>query len=180
MELKFQIIVLAEYLLELLHDARCLLQIVVHDGLWQFAAETGRTAYQPLVILPQQLLVDTRFIVESFRPGVGDKFDEVVVSLEILGEQDEVVARFFVLVLFAVVLYHIDFASEDGFESRRVGRIVELLYAEHIAVVGNGNGRHAELLGPFHQRGDGGGPIEDGVLRMYMKMSELRHIDAYL
>lgn len=81
---------------------------------------------------------------------------------------------------FAVVLYHIDFASEDGFESRRVGRIVELLYAEHIAVVGNGNGRHAELLGPFHQRGDGGGPIEDGVLRMYMKMSELRHIDAYL
>lgn len=132
------------------------------------------------MILPQQLLVDTRFIVESFRPGVGDKFDEVVVSLEILGEQDEVVACFFVLVLFAVVLYHIDFASEDGFESRRVGRIVELLYAEHIAVVGNGNGRHAELLGPFHQRGDGGGPIEDGVLRMYMKMSELRHIDAYL
>ena len=67
-----------------------------------------------------------------------------------------------------------------GLSPAALAASIELLYAEHIAVVGNGNGRHAELLGPFHQRGDGGGPIEDGVLRMYMKMSELRHIDAYL
>ena len=53
-----------------------------------------------------------------------------------------------------------------------LGHVVELLHAVHVAVVGDGQTRHAQLLGPLEKLFDVGKPVEHGILRMDVKVYE--------
>ena len=46
--------------------------------------------------------------------------------------------------------------------------VEEILYAEHIAVVGNGQSLHTEGFGSFDERRYGRCAVQDGILRMYV------------
>ena len=69
----------------------------------------------------------------------------------------------------------VGFATEDWFESCLGHRVVEFLGSVHIAVVGDGDSLHTILAGSLDERRDGCSTIEDGVLRMYVKMNKLWH-----
>ena len=86
-QLQFEVIVFAEDVLEPLDHALGLLDVVVHDGLRHFAAQARRAADQPLVVLFDQLLVDTRLVIESLGKRVGDHLAEVVIAFKVLGQQ---------------------------------------------------------------------------------------------
>ena len=175
MQLQFEVIVVAEDPLEPLHHALGLLHVVVHDGLGHLAAQTCRAADQPFVVLFEQLLVDARLVIEPLGKRVGDHLAEVVVAFEVLGQQDQVVAGLLVLVLLEAVFHHVDLAAQNRLDPGVRGGIVEVLDAVHVAVVGNGDGVHAEGLGPLDERLDGGGAVEDRILGMYVQMDEIGH-----
>ena len=62
------------------------------DGAGHLAGQAGRTADQPLVVFLDLGAVGTRAHVETLGPRLRDNLDQVVVSLEVLGQQDQVVA----------------------------------------------------------------------------------------
>jgi len=146
-----------------------------------------------------------------------------VVSLEVLGQQDQVVAALVGLALLVVepAARHVDLAADDGLEGEfapallqlsfafgdlgsgvsaglravaqggdaglRLGGlvlafaldfldvVVELLDAEHVAVVRHGDAGLSVGHGLVHEPLDAGLSVEDRILRMYVKVYELGH-----
>ena len=78
-----------------------------------------------------------------------------------------------VLEVVVIVLRDIDLAAEDRLHVRMLLRHVgEVLDAVHIAVVGDGQARHFQLLRPAEELLDVAHPVEDGVLGMDVQMYE--------
>ena len=98
-----------------------------------------------------------------------------MVAREVFGQQDQVVAGLFVLVLLEAVFHDVNFAAQDRLDARLGRRVVEGFDPVHVAVVGDGQRRHTELFGPLDKRLDGCRPVENGVLGMYVQMDEIRH-----
>ena len=101
-----------------------------------------------------------------------------MVTLHILGKQDKVVGAALFLVLgeeAVVVGGDVHLGADDGLYVGKLLRILEeLLHAVHIAVVGNGKSHLPVLVRLLEKLRDGGRTIEDGVLRVDVKMYE-RH-----
>ena len=119
-QLQFEVVVVAEDPLVPADRLLGLLQITGRDGARHLARQTGRAADQPLVVLLDLGAVGARTHVETVGPRLRDDLDEVVVSLEVLGQQDQVVAA---LVLLALLVLKapprdIDLAADDGLEVR--------------------------------------------------------------
>ena len=80
-----------------------------------------------------------------------------------------------VLVLQPVVIVcrHIDFAAYYRFYVRMFLReFEEFLYSVHVPVVGDGEPGHAELFCPVEKVFDRSLAVQDGILRMYVKVNE--------
>ena len=213
--LHFQIVILAEEVLEPQHRFLRFLELPRHNLLRYLPAEARRANNQILVIFLQQLLVDARPAIEPFRPRVGNHLNQIVIPPQRLGKHNQVPAaqvvfRIFLLPSFAGA---VAFAADDGFEERRlrlgnefrqfrqprlllgtpfrlrlqllqflpevfdsslhlavllIHLVEEFLDAEHIPVVGNGDGAHPVLRRLVEQRVDGCLPVEQRVLRMYV------------
>ena len=58
--------------------------------------------------------------------------------------------------------------------------VVELLYAEHVAVVGDGDAAHAVGNGLVYKALYAGLSIKNGILRVYVQMYEIVHFNSFL
>ena len=78
------------------------------------------------------------------------------------------------LVLEFVVPYrYVDLAADDRLDIWVLfGVFVELLDSIHVAMVGDGQAGHSELLRTVEQILDRGLSVEDGILSMDMKMNK--------
>ena len=127
------------------------------------------------MVLLQHLVAHARAVVHALDVSRGHDLHQVLVALIILGEQDEVVVFLVVVVLEAVVvvLRDVDLAAEDGLDVRvLLGHVAEVLDAVHVAVVRDGEARHAELLRAPEELLDVAHPVEDGVLGVDVKVYE--------
>jgi precorrin-6B methylase 1 len=70
---------------------------------------------------------------------------------------------------------HIQLASNYGLDAYLLGRGVELDRSVHIAVIGHGDSRLAELMRPLQDIRELISSIQEAVLRMKMEVNELRH-----
>ena len=77
--------------------------------------------------------------------------------------------------LFVAVLHHIKLAAHDGLHVVLVGLGHEVERPEHVAVVGEGHGRHPVGLGLLHQARNGGLPIEQRILSVRVQVRENGH-----
>ena len=111
--------------------------------------------------------------IKALSPAVGDNFNEVLVALQILGQQDQVATDIALVdVLMAVLVGDIDLTAEDGLELLiiapflvQLGHIVvKFLDAEHVAVVGNGHAAHAVGYSFVDQRLDRSLSVKNRVL----------------
>ena len=76
--------------------------------------------------------------------------------------------------LVAAAFGHVDFAADDGLNVALAGFVKEIGGGEEIAMVGDGHGGHL-LAGRFIQKlGGFASPVEQAVVRMNVKMNELR------
>ena len=104
------------------------------------------------------------------------ELDEVVVAVHVLGQHDQVVGA---LVLAALAVEaarsgHIELRAHDGLKRNTFlgHRIQELLYAEHVPVVGNSQGRLTVGHGSIDQVPYLGLTVQNRILGMNMQMGE--------
>ena len=116
--------------------------------------------------------------VEALEVSPGAEPDEVPVAFRVLRQDYEMgVLRRSVFRFLAgptVAVSHVRLEPEHRSEASLSGPLLEVPGAVQIAVVGEGERRHPQLLGPVEQRIDPVGPVEKGILTMRMEMNE-RH-----
>ena len=110
-------------------------------------------------------------------------YHQVPVAVVILREKDEVVVALVLRILQAVVVVprDIHLAADDGLHyevavrilvALVVGILEKLLDPVHVAVVGDGQGGHAEFPGALEELPDVGESVKDGILGMDVEVYE--------
>ena len=141
-----------------------------------FAREAGRQAHQALGVPGQDLLVDPGPPVEPF--GVADRgeADQIAVAGLVPGQQHEVaVVRRGVGRLLRgapVSVGQVGLEAQDGAELSGLGLGVKAPGRVQVAVVGDRQAVHPQLLDVAHQIGDPVGPVEQGVFAVGMEVDE--------
>ena len=74
----------------------------------------------------------------------------------------------------AIARRDVDLAAEDRVDAALPRRIVKDDGREHVAVLGDGQGRHLELLRLVEQLVDAAGAVQQGELGVEMQMDEFR------
>src|SRR5207249_11614984 len=144
------------------------------------AAETARECDEAAAELAQQLLVDARLVVEALAEARRDELAEMAIALAAGGEEYEVVVAARLVVVDPASLLEpalgcdVHLAAEDRLHAVLARRLGELHRPEHVAVVGDGAGRHARRLHARYQLLDLVGAVEQRVLRVQMQVDE-RH-----
>jgi len=126
-------------------------------------------------MLGEDFLIDARLVVHAIEVGDGDELDEVAVAGFVLSEEGEViggVAGGAGLFLGEFAQGHVHLAADDGLDAGFLGLLVEFDGAEEVAVIGHGDGGHAEIAGFAHDVGDAAGAVEHGVLGVEMEVDE--------
>jgi hypothetical protein len=77
-----------------------------------------------------------------------------------------VISTLFGELLFVTIFYEVKLTTNNGFNFMFEGLINELENPEHIAMIGNGHGRHTILRSLGHHFLDVGGSVEQAELSM--------------
>ena len=155
--------------------------IAVQYLAWHFSCDTGRTDNEVFMILFQISTIGTWTHIISVHPRVAHQLDEVLISIIILCQHDEVITThiaFILLTVFLATMGYIHLTAYDGLERFQslflsafvhLGAIVaKLLDAEHHTMVGNGHTLHAISNSLVHKTGNPGLTIKNGILGMNM------------
>jgi len=140
-----------------------------------FALEAGRQSNQAATVLGQELTVDAGAVVEAFLVAGRGQVREVFVTLQVFAEQDQVVGRLGdPLGVFgkAGVGGQVDLAADDRLDAGLLALEIEFNRAEHVAVVGDGQGLHAGLLGLGNQVLNPNGAVQERVLTVQVQVDE--------
>ena len=141
----------------------------------KFARHASAQADNPLAVEFEQLLVDSRFVVEAFEVGARSKADQIAKTGLILSKKRQVVGSLFRGVGIARVSAtrgDVSLIADDGVDSRCFGLFVELQGPVQVTVVGKCQGVHSEIFGPLDQSIDRPCSVEKGVMAMAMKVNK--------
>ena len=136
--------------------------------------DAGRKGDKAFVVFLEQVEIDARAVIEAVHVSGGDQFAEIVITGLVFAQKDQV-GRFPVQIVGLVkagAWGHIDFAADDGLDPGFFGGAVKIDHAEHGAVIGDGAGRLAQLLQPFHQTLDPAGAVQETVFGMNVQVHE--------
>ena len=117
--LEFDVVVIPEDTFEPAHRLLCALRVALHDFLRNLAAETGGADDEVFVEEFKVFVVGAGTHVESIDIGTRNEFDEVVIAVLVLCQDDEVpsaLVNAFLLQGFVSAACHIHLTAEDGFE----------------------------------------------------------------
>ena len=133
--------------------------------------------------LRERRLIHARLVVEAVEERIRGELEEVAVPLVVLGEQDKVPAAV-LLAGMGLVAAVADLAvavdgdvrldADDRLDADFLGLQVELHRPEHVAVVGDRDGIHAELLDALQQPLDAVAAVEQRVLAVQVEVREHR------
>ena len=150
--------------------------LVREDVLIELAGEATAEADEPFRMGFENLAVDARVVVVPFEERDRGELDEVLEADGVLGEQREVrigIALAGGFLIAAIAGREVGFVAEDGIEPALFAFLIELDGSVEVAVVGDGQGVHAELFGLLHELGDSVEPVEHGVVRVQVQVREL-------
>ena len=169
-----EIVLLAEDRKIFAHDGIRALRLVRDERAWHLARHARRKADEPLVVLPEQIVIDAGLVVEALDVRTRDELHEVAVARLVLREQDEVIVLDAVHLgaFLAPARRHVDLTADDGLHALRHGLLVEINDTVHRAVIRNRDGRHARLLDGGDELRDAARAVEQTVLRMHVQMHE--------
>ena len=176
-KLDFKIVVIPEHLLVPFYGLFGPIHVSGVYQAWNLSCDARRAADEVRGILLNDLVRHSRTVVHTFYMPGGHDFHQVLVSVVVLGEQNQMVVALVLGILEPVVVMrgHIYLASYDRLYPRMfLGKFIELLDTVHVPMVSDGDSRHSEFLRPVKKGLDGRKTISDGILGMYMKMNE-RH-----
>ena len=149
----------------------------VQQELWQIARQARRQADQPLAVLAQQFIIDTRLIVKTARKGLAAQIHQVLVARIVLAQQNQVAIFAVGVHLFIHIGAQVHFAPDHRMHARILAGGVKIHHAIEHAMVGDGAGVHAQLLNQRGQLFDAARAVQQAVLGMQMQMRK-RHGDT--
>ena len=123
----------------------------------------------------QRLDVNTRFIMEAFQVADGAQFAEVPIAGLILAQKKQVAIGSGLILgrsIGAMSRGEVQLSADNRFNAASFGRQIEIDYAEHGAMVGDGARAHAILFASLDKFRDLDRAVENAVFRMNMEMTE--------
>ena len=121
------------------------------------------------MVLLDDLMAHPGLVIHAVHVPFRHDFHQIKVAGVVFGQQNQVIVP--LLLQPVVPLGHIHLAADDGLHvGVFLGVFEELLHPVHVAVVGDGQGRHAQLVGPVEKLSYGRKSVQDGVLGMDMKV----------
>ena len=126
--------------------------VFFHQILRNRTGKTRGQGDQPLVVLLEQLKVDSGLAVKAVDKSFRHQIAEVLVPLTVFAQQHQMVG---VVINSMNPVGHapsgdVDLAADDGLDPGGFGRFIKVNAAVHHAVVGDGNGGLPQLLDPIH------------------------------
>ena len=170
MILKLDVVVLAKDALVLGRQSIGFFLLPCQKQLRNIALDTGTQADDAFVILPQDVQVSSGTIVEPIDSSDAFDFDEVLISLVVLREQDNVPC--FAVLFLVDVCGRIQFNTENWLDADGLAGVVELNDAIHIAVVSNGQCRLTQVFRFLNKLLDAAVSVQQAVLGMAVQMYE--------
>jgi len=146
-----------------------------HQRSAELAREASGEADQPFAVFFEQVAVDPGLEVEALEVGLGGQLEEVGEADAVAGEQREVVAG---IPLAARVLLEpaprrdVGLVADDRVDLRRLRGLVELESPVKVAVVGDGQGGHAQFDRAVDQPFDRTRPVEEAVVAVAVEVGE--------
>ena len=124
----------------------------------------------------EQFLVHARLVIKAFKIGLAGEFNEVVIA-NLIGSQKNqmkiLVMRKVPCPLGAIARSHIGFTSDNRLHIMSLGFLIKINGAKEVAMVGHGDGGHAEILHLLEQGCELVSPVEEAILSVKMEMNEL-------
>ena len=175
MILNFQeVIVLAEDVNILLHQTVSFIFVVLNQCPRHITGNTSRQTDNPLMVLPQKLLVHTRLVIHAFNIGQRHQLYQILIAGLIFSQQNQMVILGSIdfLTFLAGAGSKINLAANNGLNALLLAFFIKINRAIHDAMVGNGQMFHAQFFGAGHQLLDAGGTIQQTELRMNMEVGK--------
>ena len=167
-------VILAEDLHHQVELGPCRILVVAHDRLIDATRQAAAEGDQTLRMLSEQVEVDARLVVVALEIAERDELDEVVVPLEVLGQQREVRPVAAPRWLFcSTILDEVDLAANNRLDARFFGRPIEINGTGHRAVVGHRHGGHLQLYRTIDEVLDTARTIENRVLGVTVQVDKL-------
>jgi len=128
-------------------------------------------------MLPEKVFVHSRLAVKTVQGPVRNQLDEVMVAGVVLGQQHQMIAGVGKSrCLVGMIMADIDFAADDGLEAELSGGEIKFERAVKVAVVGDGNGVHAEVLGFGAKVFQADGAVQQAVFCMAVQVDKIGHL----
>ena len=159
------------------------LAVTAVEALWDDARDAGGGGDDAVVVVAQHVDGHAGLVVEAARGRLRDDVHEVDVALVVFGQQQHVVELRLAVARKGCVGGEVDLAAEDGLDAvlgtlapvRAAGDLcveVPLGAAVHVAVVGDGAGRHAELPGALGHIFEARNTVEQRVFRVVVQVDK--------
>jgi len=127
------------------------------------------------MILSEKILVDSRMVVVAADPGLFVQMAQILIPFVSLCKANEMEAL--MMTLAGVFLQigtgrDIELTAHDGIDFIVGRQRGELVAAAHVAMVGDGQGGHFEVLAFLEHGFDFGGAVQQAEIAMGMEMDE--------
>ena len=175
--LQLEIIILAKEVLIPHGGLARALEIVIEQQTRHFATKAGAHGDEAIVIVCEQLAVDTRMIIKAFERAQRHELAEIAIAGVVFHEQDEMVRRGVepAFLVKARARRDIHLAADDGLDTSLFAGAIKLHGAVHDAVVGDGKGGHAKLDGAVDLVRNAAGAVEQAVSCVVVQVYEWFH-----
>ena len=173
--LQFDVEIVAEDVLVLAGDGDGAFHVAFFDHAGDFGAEVAVDGDDAFVVFGEGFLIDAGAVIETLGVGEGGEFEHVLPAGVIFHDDGKMVGGLGDAMGVFVEARgggDVEFAADDAFEVVFFGGGVPFDGAEEVAMVGEGDGGHAEFFGTFEEVVDGGTAIEEGVVGVAVEMDE--------
>ena len=140
-----------------------------------FTRNAGRKANDVFMVLAEKILVDSRMVVMTSNPSLFVEVAHILIAFVRLRKADEMEALMVALIGILVSIAtgrDIEFAAHDGIDFKVRSQRGEFVATAHVAMVGDGECGHAEILAFAEHGFDFGGAVQQAEITMGMEMDE--------
>ena len=151
--------------------------VAARQALRHLSFETAAQSDETLRMLREEVLVESRLVVEALGVAGRDELDQVVVPLAGLRQQHQVIRRLAGIAALGVAAArrHVDLAAQNRPDAALPRVIVKDYRREHVAVLGDRDRRHLQLRRLIEKLVDAARAVEQGVFGVKVEVDEFRH-----
>ena len=124
-------------------------------------------------VLFQQFVVDAGAVVKALEVGAGHQLHQVAIAAIVPGQEDQMIgAALGAAAVVAAVMGHIDLATDNGLKAHFLALGIKVHHAVQVAVIGDGQGLHAQIPNLANQGRDAADAVQHTVFGVGVQVGE--------